>query len=124
MRAQRCYWRWSVGTILRTAEIRMEETGEADRVKSRCRNKNAGDSAKRLLEGRREARRKKLLVSIKTNAMPQAVREGLVIRPEPGIADHFARGVIHGAGKAACASRIQRRILRSAHNFKNVRHFF
>jgi len=67
MRAQRCYWRWSVGTILRTAEIRMEETGEADRVKSRCRNKNAGDSAKRLLEGRREARRKKLRGTIRHN---------------------------------------------------------
>src|SRR5437762_13387818 len=66
------------------------------------------------------AHKVRMLVSVQADAMSQAVREGLVVRPEPGIGDDFARRVIHGAGTAACARRIQSRILRSAHNFKNA----
>src|SRR6266576_6544142 len=78
----------------------------------------------RLEDGLASAHQVGVLVAVKADSMPQPVGEGLIVRAESGIGDHFPGSVIHGAGKPAGAGGIQRGILRLANNLENVRYFF
>src|SRR6266581_4383016 len=66
----------------------------------------------------------RMLVSIQSDPVSEPVREKLVVGAEARIRDNLARGVIHGARQTPNACRVERGILRLAHDFECPRHFF
>src|SRR5229473_2724093 len=66
----------------------------------------------------------RMLVAIESNAMPQSVREILVVRSVAGVGDHFARSIIYCARQPPSPSRIERSILPLAHDLVDTFHFF
>src|SRR5438309_7108698 len=66
----------------------------------------------------------RMLVAVESDAVAQSMREILVVRSIAGVGDHLARSVIHRAGQPPGTRRIERRILRFAHDFVSARHFF